>query len=149
MSVLAGPPPLHLRTTRVLIADDHDVIRTGLGHLVASQPDLMVVGTASDGRSAVQLALTGAPDVVVMDLAMPNLDGVAATREILMHVPDVRVLVLTGLPDQAMARAALEAGACRCLNKAGTAADVLDAIRTAVTHGADQPQGSSKETPRR
>jgi DNA-binding NarL/FixJ family response regulator len=104
----APASPLHdrLRVIRVLIVDDHDVIRTGLGRLVRSQPDLAVVGTAGDGLSAVRLALTGSPDVVVMDLAMPELDGVAATREILLQTPAARVLVLTGYADQPMARAA-------------------------------------------
>jgi two-component system response regulator DesR len=129
MTTITGPAPVLHRETRVLIVDDHEVIRAGLGRLVRLQPDLTVVGVAADGLTAVELAASGAPDVVVMDLDLPELDGVSATREILQRSPTTRVLVLTGYADQWMAQDALRAGACRCVSKADSAEDVLDAIR--------------------
>src|SRR5215216_2520333 len=80
---------------RVLIADDHPMIRTGLARMVAAEPDLEVVGTAADGRRAVELAEREQPDVIVLDLSMPELDGITATEEMRRRSPRARVLVLS------------------------------------------------------
>jgi DNA-binding NarL/FixJ family response regulator len=116
---------------RVLIADDHELIRVGLARLISAQPDLTVVGTAADGQQAVAIAMSEHPDVVVMDLSMPLLDGVAATREITRLAPDTRVLVLSSYVQQLIVASAIAAGACGYLFKNVSSLDVLDAIRRA------------------
>ena len=126
----------HRRSTdpvrvRVLIADDHELIRVGLARLVAAQPDLTVVGTAADGHEAVAIALSEHPDVVIMDLSMPRLDGVAATKEITRLLPETRVLVLSSYVQQLIVASAIAAGACGYLFKNVSSLDVLDAIRRA------------------
>jgi DNA-binding NarL/FixJ family response regulator len=126
----------HRRSTdparvRVLIADDHELIRVGLARLVSAQPDLTVVGTAANGHQAVEIAVTERPDVVIMDLSMPLLDGVAATREITRLAPDTRVLVLSSYVQQLIVASAVAAGACGYLFKNVSSVDVLDAIRRA------------------
>jgi len=88
---------------RLLVADDNEAIRFGLQALLADEPDITVIGTAADGRQAVTMAVADPPDVVLMDLSMPVLDGVTATREIVREAPSAKVLVLTsssqaGLP---------------------------------------------------
>jgi NarL family two-component system response regulator LiaR len=82
-------------TIRVVVADDHKVVRAGIRELLSDEPDITVVGEARDGREAVELALAQRPDVVVMDINMPELSGVEATRQIRATAPQVRVLVLT------------------------------------------------------
>jgi DNA-binding NarL/FixJ family response regulator len=116
---------------RVLIADDHELIRVGLTRLVSAQPDLTVVGTAADGHEAVAIAMSEHPDVVIMDLSMPRLDGVAATREITRLAPETRVLVLSSYVQQLMIASAIAAGACGYLFKNVSSLDVIDAIRRA------------------
>src|SRR3954451_13204614 len=126
----------HRRSTdparvRVLIADDHELIRVGLARLVSAQPDLTVVGTAADGHEAVAVAMSERPDVVIMDLSMPRLDGVAATREITRLAPETRVLVLSSYVQKLMIASAIAAGACGYLFKNVSSLDVIDAIRRA------------------
>lgn len=98
-------------TVRVLIADDHPLFRDGLRALVADSPETELVGCASDGEEAVRLALNEAPDVVVMDLRMPGLNGVQATRQIVAARPEIAVLVLTMVEEDASIFAAMRAGA--------------------------------------
>ena len=117
------------RPIRVLLADDHELVRVGLHRLIAAQPDLSVVGTAGDGLRAVELAAQARPDVVVMDLSMPHLDGVTATHRIRLLSPATRVLVLTGHVRRAVVDAAVAAGAAGYLTKNVPAVQVLDAIR--------------------
>ena len=116
---------------RVLIADDHELIRVGLARLVSAQPGLTVVGTAADGHEAVAIAMAEHPDVVIMDLSMPRLDGVAATREITRIAPETRVLVLSSYVQQLIVASAIAAGACGYLFKNVSSLDVVDAIRRA------------------
>jgi DNA-binding NarL/FixJ family response regulator len=119
---------------RVVIADDHAVVRRGLAGLIESTDDLVVVGVARDGREAVDLVLEHRPDVAVMDLQMPVVDGVQATRSIVAGETGTEVLVLTSFSDHARIDAALEAGAVGYLLK-DAEPDVLLAGIRAVARG--------------
>jgi DNA-binding NarL/FixJ family response regulator len=102
---------------RVLIADDHGVVRAGLAQLLATFPDVELVGSAANGEEAVALAAERSPDVVLMDLEMPVLDGIQATRRIRAAQPDVAVVVLTSFSDRERILSALDAGAAGYLLK--------------------------------
>jgi DNA-binding NarL/FixJ family response regulator len=117
---------------RVLIADDHGVIRDGLGRLIASLEDIELAGVAADGVEAVEQCRALAPDVVLMDLDMPRLDGIEATRRILVERPETVVLVLTSFSDRPRIMGALEAGAVGYLLKDVSAEEVADGIRAAA-----------------
>ena len=119
---------------RVVLADDHAVVRRGLAGLLGSTDDLEVVGVAKDGREAVDLVREHRPDVAVMDLQMPVLDGVEATRAILAEDVGTEVLVLTSFSDHARIDAAIEAGAVGYLLKDAEPEVLLDGIR-AVARG--------------
>ena len=119
---------------RVLVVDDHPVLRGGLEQLVSGAADMEVVGTAADGRAALERVRETAPDVVLMDLQMPGVDGVTATRTILAETPGTQVLVLTSFSDGERIVAALDAGAVGYLLKDADPDDVLDGIR-AVSRG--------------
>jgi DNA-binding NarL/FixJ family response regulator len=117
---------------RVLLVDDQQLIRAGLRMLCDAEPDLEVVGEAGDGRDAVTLAARLTPDVVVMDLRMPGVDGISATSRILAARPATRVLVLTTFGDDDHLYPALTAGACGFLLKDAPPAELLDGIRRAA-----------------
>ena len=117
---------------RVLVVDDHDLFRTGLASLLAMQPDIDVVAQASGGRMGVRLANELRPDVVLMDLRMPDVEGPAATREILDRHPGARVLVLTVASDDSDVEAALQAGACGFMAKDTPVDGVAVAVRAAA-----------------
>jgi DNA-binding NarL/FixJ family response regulator len=117
---------------RVLLADDHGVIRDGLGRLIAALDDVELVAVAADGAEAVQRCAELAPDVVLMDLDMPVLDGIEATRRIVAAGGGAAVLVLTSFSDRPRIMGALEAGACGYLLKDVDAVAVADAIRAAA-----------------
>jgi DNA-binding NarL/FixJ family response regulator len=117
---------------RVLLVDDQQLIRAGLRMLCDAEPDLEVVGEAGDGRDAVTLAGRLTPDVVVMDLRMPGVDGISATSRILASRPATRVLVLTTFGDDDHLYPALTAGACGFLLKDAPPAELLDGIRRAA-----------------
>lgn len=121
---------------RVLIADDHGVIRDGLGRMIAEQPDMEVVGAAADGAEAADLARTAQPDVVLMDLEMPRVDGIEATRRIMADRPQTTVLVLTSFSDRRRIVAALDAGAGGYLLKDAAAEEVVRGVRAAAAGGA-------------
>ncbi len=116
---------------RVLLADDHGVIRDGLGRLIGGLEDVELVGTAADGAEAVEQAKQLRPDVVVMDLDMPRMDGIEATRTILA-TQQTNVLVLTAFSDRQRILGALEAGACGYLLKDAASEDVAEGIRAAA-----------------
>ena len=116
-------------TIRVLIADDQRVVRDGLAMLVGLMEDVVIVGTASDGVEAVELAAGERPDVVLMDLRMPRMDGAAATREIRSVAPDAQVLVLTTYADDDSLFPALQAGARGYLTKDASAEQIEQAVR--------------------
>jgi DNA-binding NarL/FixJ family response regulator len=117
---------------RVVLADDHGVIRDGLGRLISALDDIELVGVASDGVEAVERCAALAPDVVLMDLDMPRLDGIEATRQVLADHPATAVLVLTSFSDRARILGAIEAGACGYLLKDVAADEVADGIRAAA-----------------
>ncbi|MEA2246527.1 MAG: hypothetical protein QOH46_1056 [Solirubrobacteraceae bacterium] len=117
---------------RVLIADDHGVIRDGLGRLISALPDMELVGTAGDGAEAVDRARELEPDVILMDLDMPKVDGIEATRRVLADRPGTAVLVLTSFSDRPRILGALEAGACGYLLKDVASDEVADGIRAAA-----------------
>jgi DNA-binding NarL/FixJ family response regulator len=120
---------------RVVVADDHGVVRDGLAGLIAAQPDMEVVATAADGAEAVAICRTTRPDVVLMDLEMPVMDGIEATRAILGDAPGSTVLVLTSFSDRRQITGALDAGAVGYLLKDASADDVVDGIRIAAGGG--------------
>jgi DNA-binding NarL/FixJ family response regulator len=117
---------------RVLVADDHGIMRDGLTSLFGAIPDVELVGTACDGGEAIARALLTKPDVVVMDVNMPNMDGLEATRRLTAELPGAAVLIFTSSSEQSMILAAIEAGACGFLLKAASADELLGAIRSAA-----------------
>lgn len=119
-------------TTRVLVVDDHRLVRAGLLSILADSDDLVVVGEASDGAQSVTLCEQLAPDLVLMDLQMPGMDGVEATRCITQQHPDVQVMVLTSFSEGERVRRALEAGAVGYLLKDSEPEDLLSGIRAVV-----------------
>ena len=120
---------------RVLVADDHEVVRQGLRTFLELDPELEVVGDAADGREAVRLAHRLRPDVVLMDLLMPELDGAAATQLIRHELPDTEVVVLTSVLDDAAVVAAVRAGAIGYLLKDSRAQELRQAIKLAAAAG--------------
>lgn len=117
---------------RVLLADDHGVIRDGLGRLISALDGIELAGVAADGAEALAQALRVEPDVVLMDLEMPVMDGIEATRRILAERPSTAVLVLTSFSDRPRIVGALEAGACGYLLKDVDAEQVAEGIRAAA-----------------
>jgi DNA-binding NarL/FixJ family response regulator len=118
-----------MKKIRVLLADDHAVVRQGLRALLEAEGDIAVIAEAENGRQAVSETKKCLPDVVVMDVAMPGLNGCEATRQIVRNVPSARVLVLTSYGDEDYVTQLLEAGASGYLVKRTAAADLLKAIR--------------------
>jgi DNA-binding NarL/FixJ family response regulator len=115
---------------RILIADDHAMVGEGLRHVVDAEADLEVVGVAPDGEIAVQRALDLEPDVVVMDMAMPRMNGIEATRAIHDRVPGTRVVMLSMYANPEYVFRALEAGASAYLAKHSVSRELVEAIRT-------------------
>src|SRR6266699_1089749 len=116
--------------TTVLIADDEDLMRAGLIELLTADPGIQVVGEAATGREAVALARRLAPDVVLMDVRMPGLDGIAATRELVGTVPEAKVLILTTFEQDDYVFGALRAGASGFLLKRTRPEDLIAAVHT-------------------
>ena len=114
---------------RILIADDHGVVAEGLKHLVEAESDMEVVALVEDGREAVQQSRDLQPDVVLMDLSMPELNGADATRAILQRDPKCRVIVLSMYSQREYVRRALKAGAAGYVVKRSAAKEVVEAIR--------------------
>lgn len=117
---------------RILLVDDHEIVRRGIAALLASEPDLEVVGEAADGRQAIDLAERLRPDVVLMDLVLPELDGVAATRAIHERRPETQVLVLTSFGTDDKLFPAIKAGALGYLLKDTSPQELVEAIRQAA-----------------
>ena len=115
---------------RVLVVDDHPVVRSGIVGLLASAPDIEVVGEAADGRAALDAALALDPQIVLMDLRMPEMGGDEATALILAEQPDVRVIILTTYENDAAILTAIEAGASGYLLKAAPHEEILAGIRS-------------------
>jgi two-component system, NarL family, response regulator NreC len=119
---------------RILLADDHIVMRNGLRLLLERQPHLQVVGEAADGRQAVAISESASPDVVIMDIGMPNLNGIEATRQIVNRNPRTAIAILSMHSDESYVIRALKAGARAYLLKDSAEADLLAAVR-ALTEG--------------
>jgi DNA-binding NarL/FixJ family response regulator len=116
---------------RVVVADDHAVVRAGLEQVLDTAADIELVGTAADGAEALAICRRERPDVVLMDLSMPELDGVAATRQLSSAHPEIRVVVLTSFSDRERILDALDAGATGYLLKDAEPAELLAGVRAA------------------
>ena len=123
-----------MRKIRILLADDHKLMRSGLRLLVEQQPDLTVVGEANDGREAVSLAKSLKPDVIVMDIGMPNLNGIEAALQITQANPQISVVMLSMHSDESYVLRALKAGAKGYLLKDSAESDLIKAVH-AVADG--------------
>jgi DNA-binding NarL/FixJ family response regulator len=122
------PTTTEARVARVLVVDDQTLFRTGLTSLLAADERVNVIGQAGDGADAVKQAIRLKPDVVLMDLKMPNVDGIEATRQIIENVPEVRVLILTTFESDSHVLQALKAGASGYVLKDSTAAAIVNSI---------------------
>ena len=118
---------------RVLLVDDHTVVRSGLGAVLAASDDLTLVGEAGDGEEAIRQCERLNPDVILMDLLMPNMDGVAATEAIHKRWPAIRIIALTSFKEKEYVEGALKAGAISYLLKNVSAAELVSAVRRAVS----------------
>lgn len=115
--------------TKVLLVEDHPILRMGLARLLSKEPDIEVVGEAIDGRQACELARRLLPDVVVMDVSLPILDGIEATLRIRADLPQVKVIGLSMYDREDRGSAILEAGACAYLDKSGPPEELIAVIR--------------------
>jgi len=122
-----------MEKTRILLAEDHKVVREGTRRLLESQPDFEVVGEASDGIEAVELAKKLKPEIIIMDVSMPRLNGIEATRQIKAIYPNIAILPLTGYDDDEYVFALLEAGAAGYLLKDSSGEELIEAIRQVMT----------------
>ncbi len=120
---------------RIIIADDHGIVREGLTALLDKQSDVEVVGEAEDGQTAVALAEQLSPDILVMDMSMPNLNGIEATRQILEHSPGARVIILSMHSDKNIVKEALEAGVSAYVLKSHLFDEMLRALETVAEGG--------------
>ena len=120
-----------LKNIRVLLVDDHAVVRSGLADFLFAYDDLELVGEASSGEAAVSMCERVKPDVVLMDLVMPGMDGAEATRAIRQAYPDIQVIALTSYKEEDLVQAAMQAGAIGYLLKNITAEELAEAIRSA------------------
>lgn len=120
---------------RIFLAEDHALVREGLKMLIDSQPDMVVVGEAEDGQIAVQQAKESSPDVAVVDVVLPNVNGAAVTEQLVRENPDIRVLALTVRQDLAYVRQMMSAGARGYILKLTKPSDFLQAVRTVAKGG--------------
>ena len=120
---------------RVLVADDHGVLRDGLRRLLETDPEIRVVADANDGREAIAQAAATRPQVVVMDISMPKMDGIESTRAIISNAPDTGVVMLSMHSADSTVREALDAGARGYLLKESAGAEVLSAVRAVAAGG--------------
>jgi two-component system invasion response regulator UvrY len=118
---------------RILLVDDHDLFRAGLGSILRNQEGMVVVGECADGEQAVSLVREGAPDLVLMDVNMPGMGGVEATRKITQIAPQVKVIAVTVLSDDPFPSQLLDAGARGFISKGSGFEEMLEAIRTVMT----------------
>ncbi|NLT68738.1 MAG: response regulator transcription factor [Acidobacteria bacterium] len=121
-----------MKTIRVLLVDDHTIVRRGLAGLLRSEDDLEIIGETGDGESAVALTGELRPDVVIMDIGLPGMDGIEATRIIHREFPDVRVIGFSMFRKSEQEKAMREAGVAAYVEKSAPADAVIEAIRTCV-----------------
>lgn len=114
---------------RVVFVDDHEMVRIGVSAYLSAQPDIEVVGEASDGKEGVELALGLRPDIILMDLVMKEMDGIEATRQIVDQWPEAKIIIVTSFLDDEKVYPALEAGATSYMLKTSKASEIADAIR--------------------
>lgn len=125
----AGPSDARPAALRVVLAEDHAIVREGIRRLLAAEPDIVVVGEAADGEAAVRLTENLRPDVVCMDISMPGLSGLEATRQIKARLPEVGIVVLTMHEEEAYLYELVKAGASGYVLKRASARDLVDAVR--------------------
>jgi DNA-binding NarL/FixJ family response regulator len=118
-----------MKAIKILLAEDHTLVREGIRVMLKLQPDFEVVGEAQDGRKAVTMAIELCPDVILMDIAMPGMNGLEATRQVLKARPETKVVILTAHCDDAYVQSAADSGAVGFLLKQDSACDVCRAIR--------------------
>ncbi len=124
-----------MKKKKILLVDDHSVVRLGLSALIGYQDDFEVAGEAEDGAEAVRMASRINPDIIIMDLMMPCMDGVEATRQICANLPDARILILTTFGTSADVVRAIAAGASGAIMKDSSNEELLNAIRTVADGG--------------
>ena len=122
-----------MKSIRVLLVDDHTLVREGIHALMQRHNDIDIVGEASDGREAIEKANELDPDVIVMDLSMPSMGGIEATRQIIRQKPDARIIVLSRHEDLSYTRSLLEAGASGYVPKKAGSTEIAAAIRAVYT----------------
>jgi DNA-binding NarL/FixJ family response regulator len=127
------------RPIRVLVVDDHAIVREGICSLLARHKDIQIIGQANDGQRALEMVNQMSPDIVLMDIQMPGMSGLDATREIHKRFPSTRILVLTQYENKEYVLPLLRAGAVGYIPKSARANELLDAIRTVYTEGAYLP----------
>lgn len=115
---------------KVLVVDDHSIVRQGIRALLTMGTDIKVVGEATNGREAIEMALQLLPDVVVMDIAMPQLDGLEATRRLHKQNPGIKVVILTQYDNREYILSSIKAGAAGCIPKHALATDLIAAVHT-------------------
>lgn len=128
------------KKARIMLVDDHQVMRQGLAGLITSEPDLEIAGEASDGESAIALAREIWPDVILMDIGLPGMDGIQATRIIHHEFPDIRIIGLSMYEEGEKAKAMIDAGGIGYLTKSGPAEELIKAIRKAARIGVERLQ---------
>ena len=121
------------QTIQVMLVDDHNVVRSGLATFLRAYDDLELVGEARNGREAVNLCHQKNPDVILMDLMMPEMDGIAATRAILADYPDIKIIAMTSFEEEELVHGVLAAGAISYLLKNVTSDELANAIRAAAS----------------
>jgi DNA-binding NarL/FixJ family response regulator len=118
---------------KILLCDDHKIFREGLRSLIEKQPDMKIIAEAGDGRSAVKLAKEKSPNIVIMDIAMPELNGIEAARQITKKYPEIKVLILSMYSDRRFVLKAMEAGASGYLLKDSAFDELISGIRTVLS----------------
>jgi len=115
---------------KVLFVDDHEMVRIGVSAYLTAQPDIEVIGEADNGKTAIDLALSLRPDIILMDLVMPEMDGIEATRQIMASWPEAKIIIVTSFLDDEKVYPALEAGATSYMLKTSKASEIADAVRS-------------------
>jgi two-component system, NarL family, response regulator LiaR len=115
---------------KVLFVDDHEMVRIGVSAYLTAQPDIEVIGEADNGKTAIELALSLRPDIILMDLVMKEMDGIEATRQIIEKWPEAKIIIVTSFLDDEKVYPALEAGATSYMLKTSKASEIADAVRS-------------------